>query len=402
MLKVLFAMLLVFPQLSWGKSLASFEKRFEFIKEDGKVVEIRDKSLTVKFSIRPYLEFIKNALREEQRLMQNKGDYTYLIENLFADESQQLTGDKNHPTGTKFVLNSMLALKEIDFDKVFSDPKFNEVINKFEKKLTTEMSLGGFNVLARLDNAKFFYKKNVTYQIVKWALDFAKKRLSTIPLLNTASYVLVQVEQLIRERRTFHQNMLLYYFENFPESELGLEKEEVDLAVSSIYESRISWMAFWESNFAVANWDRYGMDKFYTQVRSANSVWRANRSIFSSTFKKINFAFKETEFKEELVIVNLFDQESLFQKRPAIAHFIDKPNFIKRKRMVLQLAQLGVSYLPLPSFIKSFAERYFKSFYEQHKLTEGSLYGYFEANELEQGMENIRNQYLNPFDPLKL
>ena len=65
----------------------AFERRFHFIRNDsGEVVEVRDRSLSFRFSVRPYLEQIKRHLYEEQAMMAEKGDYYYEVESLFADD----------------------------------------------------------------------------------------------------------------------------------------------------------------------------------------------------------------------------------------------------------------------------------------------------------------------------
>ena len=83
-----------------------------------------------------------------------------------------------------------------------------------------------------------------------------------MPVLNTATYVLVEVERLIRERRHFHQNMVMHYFENVTPEKLEMTHEEVSLAWSSIYESQIPWYAKWESDSARSNWKSMGPINF--------------------------------------------------------------------------------------------------------------------------------------------
>ena len=189
----------------------------------------------------------------------------------------------------------------------------------------------------------------------------------------------------------------MHYMERH-ESELGLSKEDVDLAYSSIYESRIPWYAIWESNAAKTNWTKYGINKFYTKVRTANATLRANRTRYNTRGKRMNFAFQTVKEEEENVIINLFDRQSMLNSKPAIAFYIDNPKKMVRKRIIMQLAGLGISFLPIPSFIKNIGDSYIKSTYEKQKLTEGALYGYFEAMSNSSRMEQILMQYQNPFD----
>lgn len=373
----------------------AFQKRFKFVRDNGKLVEVRDASMTAGFSIRPYIEFIKENLKKEQALMNSKSDYFLEVEEMLAEDFKSMGDEKGDQA--QIVIDSLKALRDVDIDGIFNNPKFKTYIDQVEIKMANAMnSLNPF-VIARLDNSSYFYNRAVTYQVVKWGLDLARKIFSSVPVLNTASYVLVKVEKLIRERREFHQNMLMHYLENH-ESETGLEKEEVDLIYSSIQESRIPWFAFWESNAAKQGWAKYGVNKFYVNVRLANNRLRANRSRYSRRGTRLNFAFQEVVEKNENVIVNLFDTNDMFNSKPAVAYNLDNPQKIARKRMVLQLAGLGLSFLSLPSWIKDIADGYIKSHYEKQRITEGSLYGYFESQEDLQMQEAIIKQYQNPFD----
>ena len=193
----------------------------------------------------------------------------------------------------------------------------------------------------------------------------------------------------------------MHYLENFPAEDLGLSHDEANLVWSSVYESRIPWYAFWESKAAVNSWNKYGTGKFYQSIRTANGRLRTNQRSFDSVGKRLNYAFMEAEYKGEEVIINLYDSQDMFNSFPAVAHYINNPKKIARKRLILQLAQLGMSFLSIPDFIKSIAGNYMKSHYQKQKLTEGALYGYFETINNLEGKEMIKAQYLNPFDPLK-
>lgn len=399
-LSLIVVALFALTSISQAASVDAFTKRFELIKKEGKLIAIRDRTLDSNFSIKPYLKFIKETLLEEQRLMSSKEDYNYEIEELFSEEFYA-KGDKNNQN-IKYLVRSMNELKKLDIDKVFNDAGFKEVVTKFEKKISDAMFKYDPRIVARLDEPKYFYKRAVGYQAVKWALSFAKNRLSSIPILNTASYVIVRAEKLVRERRLFHQNMMMHYFENFSEAKLGMTHDEVNLAWSSIFESRIPWYAFWESKNAQLNWEKYGVSKFFEGVRAANRRFRTHQSNYSEVGKRINFAFRGATYKGDDVIVNMIDSENRFNSRPSISFYVNKESKVKRRRIVLQLAGLGISFVPIPAFIKNIVSGYFKSFYETQKITEGALYGHFESNASEEEMQILREQYLNPFDELTL
>ena len=154
-------------------------------------------------------------------------------------------------------MDSLAQIEKMDVERIFNDPKFHQVIQYFEAQINKGLALIGLNVIAELNDSSFFYKRNVTYEAVKMALNLAKRITSSVPILNTAAYVLVEVERLIRERRHFHQNMVMHYFENVAPEKLEMTHEEVSFAWSSIYESQIPWYAKWESDSARSNWKKY-------------------------------------------------------------------------------------------------------------------------------------------------
>lgn len=401
-LSLLFS-LTIFSHTVGAKDLTNFKKRFEFVRDQqGKLQMVKDRSIRMQFSIAPYLTFIKESLKQEQALMKQKGDYDARIESLFAgDTTENFIGYGNKNDGqAKIIVDSLRRLENVDFDAVFADEGFKEVVKKFEWKLSDALTKLDPTVLAHTTDMDFFYQKRVTYQVLNWALNFAKDRLSQIPLLNTASYVLVRVEELVRQRRLYHQNMLLHYVEQFSAEELGITHEEANHIMSSIYESRIPWFAFWESRAAQANWDKFGVNKFFTAIRFNNNRFRRMRTTFAGVGQRLNYAFQEVTLENENVVLNLFNTDNMFSRNLAVAYNRDNPGKTLRKRMVVQLAELGLSFLPLPSFIKNLGEDYMQSFYKEQVLIEGALYGHFETIGDQEGLRRLRVQVLNPFETL--
>lgn len=377
----------------------AFHQRFEFVRDaDGQLLEVRDRTISARFSTRDFISQLRSLIVQEQELMAMKHDYFYEVEDLFAEE-MMAQGDYSSEN-LSLLIRSLERLQELDVDAVFDNSEFHFVLTHFETRMTKFLSRLNPNVLARLDDPTFFYVNQVSYQVVTWGLDLARRLMSNVPVLNTVSYVIKQAEQLFVERRIFHQNILLHYLQEH-EDELDLTTEEVNHIFSSIYESRIAWFAFWESRHARENWDRYGIDRFYAQVRSANSRLRNNRHRYRQQTERYNYAFQEVITVDgDHLVVNLFDRENMFASRPATAINLDRPQRVARQRVLLQLGELGVSFLPIPSFTKSMATSYFQSFYKQQKVTEGALFGYFESRQDRAGKELIISQYLNPFDQL--
>ena len=412
-ISIMVAMLCLFAvntNTVFAKSAESFPKRFEIIRsDDGKLVGIKDRTLPVKFEVAPYVKMIKSQLMAEQSLMvENLANGTYEAElRAVLEEDKDFwtankVSKKEYEAYVQTTIDSLKELAALNVEAVFTNPMFKEVVSKFEGKITDAILLLDPTVLSNVKDPTFFYKRNVTYKAVSWALDFARKRLSNIPMLNTVSYVIVKVEKLITERRNFHQNMLMHYLENFDEKELGLTHDEVNMVWSSIYESRIEWFAFWESNNAKADWMKYGTKNFYQNFRLATGNLTKAESLYTEVGERLNYAFQDVTYNNEKVVVNLFDKESMFQSRPAVAFNYDRPTAISRKRIVLSLAELGLSFIPLSSQIKDTAGKFIKSYYVNQKITEGALYGHFESMGNERAMSQIKAQYMNPFDGLSL
>ncbi len=384
--------------------LAPFKKRFDFVRNDqGEVEFVRDRSIVMNFSIRPYVQFIKDSLQSEQKLMRSKADYDQQIEALFGEDGQSknlVNSDEKSARDAQIITDSMRQLENIDFDAVFNHPEFKEVINGFELKMGEALLKLDPTVMAHLQDKDFFYKKRLTYQVLTWGLNFAKKKLSSIPVLNTVSYVLTKVEEMIRQRRIYHQNMLLHYLENFSEGDLGLTAIEVNHIMSSIYESRIEWYAFWESNSAKANWDQYGTNTFFSNVRFNNNRLRRMGNVYPNIGKKINYGYQVATTDDGEVILDLANTSTMFNSKLAIAYYYDSPRKVQRRRMVAQLAQLGLSFVPMGSFLKGIIDNYIDSFYRQQTLSEGALYGYFESIGDDEFITVLKNQVLNPFETL--
>jgi hypothetical protein len=401
-LTLFLSLILIFSFSVDAKTSAGFNKRFQIVRdENGKLIGIRDRTLPVKFDVNPYITMIKSQILKEQNLMngQSAVNYEQSVRDLLAEDDQMaFENNSQYDTYVNRVVDSLKQLSVVNVENVFNHELFKEVVSKFSDKMTSAILMLDPTMISVVNDPTYFYYKNVTYKAVTWGLDFARKKLSSIPMLNTISYVIVQVEKKITERRTYHQNMLLHYLENFNETELGLTHDEVNLIWSSVYESRIPWFAFWESSNAKSNWQKYGVNNFYLNYRNASSTLRSNTKLYSELFERDNYAFQEVNLNGDKVIINLFDNEGIFQNKPAVAYNYTKPSQVARKRIILNLAELGLSFVPLSELIKENVSTFIKSYYEKQRLTEGALFAHFESTENISGKSQLQLQYLNPFD----
>ncbi len=382
---------LIFSSLAEADSLVdSFNKRFEFVRQDNKLVEVKDRFLGKEFKIAPLVHYYKNLLQNEQLRLNQKGmDYKTFVQNTF---------EVNDQTTPEYLVESLSTLRNIDIEKVFSNPKFNEILGKFELKIGEELEKTGLITLARPQDSRFFYKREAIYEITKMFFNMAKSQIGEVPVLNTLVFILSEAERLVRERRTFHQNMLFHYLENFSSSELGIREGESAIILSSIYESKIIWYAFWESQAASEKWDSYGKNKFAITLKLANSRLAQQQGSYETLGKRHDFAFMDATLKGKKVIINLIDKKDMFSAKHSVAYYYENPKLVVNQRILLQLAQLGLSFVNIPQTIKDFSNSYFKSMYDAQRLTEGALVGYFESKGQRQMAYQMMKQNVNPFE----
>lgn len=376
-------------------ALEGFNSRFSLVKNDeGKVVAIKLKKAVTTFSIKPFIEQLKSDLQAEQQSFKalSAGDkedqVNDMLEEMGFDPYSLVSSDGSEEA--QRLKESILNSKNIDVQATFAELNKGDFWKQFESKLNEAIMFIDPTVLTNMSDARFFYKRQATYTVVQWALNEAKKRFSNIPVLNIASFVIVRIHDMMLEQRHFHHNMLLHYFETQSEGALGLTKEEVDLAVSSIYEYRIALASINESNRAAETWSSYGMNNFYMAVRAGNNKIRSWNDPLSATrfsnISKLDFAFAKVTEKDRKTneessrIYHLHINMHAYTSKPALAYNFNKPNQVKQTRMLLNIGGLALGFLKIPDFIKSNVDSFIKSFYVEQVRMEGALVPYFEMN----------------------
>ena len=374
---------------------ALLSKRFVFKKDDqGRLDSVKMKFMG-KFSLKPYLQQIKNDIKAEIDRMQSKSYDAELDQ--FIDYLEADGNHKDIDENSLVIRDALKNLPNVNVDKAFNEIHAHGVLKRFEFELKDVLKMLDLSIIANPNDARFFYRKNVTYEVVTRALNFAKKKFDNIPILNLVSFVIVKVHDLVLEQRLFHQNMLMHYLENHDHTALGLTMKEVDHMMSSIYESRIAAINLPESNNAAANWTDYGFNKFFTMVRGANTRIRRTNSTYDAVNGRYNFAFVEVVEDGERVVKNLIDNKHSFSTKAPTAYNYDNPQKIKRTRALLNLGQLALGFLPIPGWLKDQAQNFLESFYVSQKLTEGALVGYFEENGNMNMAKKIKAQNINPY-----
>lgn len=380
-----------------NQSLDGFKKRFSLVKDDqGKVTYVRMNLVTKNWSIMPYVNQIKEDIQKEIARMQSKSYQNELEEML---QTLEEGAEKSQETKENIlaIRDSINNLPNLKLENVFSEIKSKGVLAKFEKELKEALMLLDLSVIASTEDARYFYKRNVTYEVVKKAIEFAKDKFDNIPVLNLISFVMVQVHEMVLEQRLFHQNMMLHYLQNVKEADLGITVAEADKIFSSIYESRISAVNYRESNQAAETWGKYGLNKFYSMVRTANNRLRRSARTLDEVGSRYNFAFFEAKEDGQRVVKNLVHNKHKFSGKMATAYNYDKPDEVRRFRSLLNLGQVGLGFLPLPGWLKGQVESFIESYYVEQKRLEGALIAYFDINGNQVMAKNIKKQLINPY-----
>ncbi len=385
-------------------STAGFTKRFTLVKNaEGKVTAIKVKNAVKRFTIMPFIEQIKSDLIGEQQAFLSKSDFEKEaeIDDLLIEMGYNPYSlvDEQGIEEARQIKESLLNIKNIDINAAFGEVNAKDFWKEFESKLNEAFLFVDPTVMANLEDSRFFYKKAVTHKVVVWALEQAKKKFSNVPVLNIASFVIVRVHEMMMEQRHFHHNMLLHYFENVKETELGMTKEEVDRAVSSIYEYRISPIDILSSNRAANDWLNFGFNNFYQVVRQGNSEvtsWTSPLSTMSfQNVKKLDFAFAEVTHEGVRKIYHLHHKGHMFSSKPSLAFDYSKPKKVKQMRSLLNLGQVALGFVKLPDWLKSNVVKFAQSFYVQQVRMEGALTAYFESTGNTQMVKSVYAQRAN-------
>ncbi len=412
-ISILLSLLLI--SSSFAGSLDSFKKRFKMVRnESGELIAVKDRFLITQFMISPYIKHLINSLRKEKERLSSRTYSLHSGKNLTREEeidefvknlelsegNFSLSSDSNNERFEEVketIAKALKNIEQLDIDGIFADLKKAEFFQTFEKEMKKALLYLSLNTVAAPQETKYFYRKNTAHEAIKFGLKFAKDRLSSVPLINFASYTVVHIGELLVNQRTFSQNMLMYYLQNYSEQELGFTKEEADKVMSSLFESRISWTGWSESGYASENWDIFGWDKFYRLVRASDRAMKESSDRYSAGMKKINFSFASVTENDEAKIVNLLCPAHMFTKRPATAIYMNKPQKILIERRLLGLANAAVNFLPIPGFLKSLTESVLNSFYVNQASTEGAMAAYFETKEDFKKAQIIYQQSMNPF-----
>ncbi len=404
------------PLLVNATGVEAYKKRFILVKSKstGSVVAIRDRVLDNGFTLnrlmeRMLKEWAIDKLTQQKLLSANthlsSKDLTKKEVNslIFSELDASSFGGELMADGqqySEYMTQAVEKGRAAPVVAALNDKKVQGVLKKFETKIGSILAAYDYNLVAKLDDPFHFYRGTVTKEIISVGLDMAKKQVASIPFLNVAVYVMVRYVDLVQSRRLYHQNMLLHYLESLTEEELGLSKEERKMAMSSIYESRIAATSYNEAKAAKEGWADFGSNIFFAQLRNATRSFEKSKSDYSEVGERLNYAFQDATYKGKKVILNLFDKRWMYSQKPSIAYYYAEPNRVKRARVLIQLAQIGLHFVPVHDFIKTNIDKFASSLYQSQVRTEGALAAYFDSKKNQGMKQKVISQSINPFIPL--
>ena len=367
----------------------TFFDHFAILKDEhGQVDAITFKQKSHAVSLQSLVAEIKGDLSISQSQLQITGVSPYSA--IWQEASQNSLPENMQGIEVK----AFEALGKVDVDQVFSNPHFKNAIALFENKLT---KANAFNVLAKPNDPGFFYQRALVHGIADQVLNFSLRGLDNLPVVNIVTFVIEQATLMIDQRREFSQNMILHYLDSFDPAQLSLTPEAAAKIRSSIYESRISFYAFWESRFARSHWGEYGQLYHTIAGISADAVLEKNKSKYEKIGDRLDYAFNTVSEKGKRKVVNLLDRKFLLSNEPSDAYFFDAPKKLQTQRRVMRLVQMGLRFVPIPGFLKSGAATFIQSTYASQVRTEGALFGFLDSIADKTATEVLLDQSINPF-----
>ena len=150
-------------QTAQAKSADAFFKRFQVLRTpEGKLIGIRDRTLSVKFSVAPYVKLIRSQLMKEQSLMSPtrlaNGQYDSEIKSVIEEGfDQDFSGNQDQlDENVKVVVDSLKQLTVLNIEAVFTNDVFKDVVEQFQGKMTDAILLLDPTMIANVNDPTFF------------------------------------------------------------------------------------------------------------------------------------------------------------------------------------------------------------------------------------------------------
>ena len=341
------------------------------------------------FSVKEYVNFLKEALI---LVKQNPRAFAAQMHSLdkFVDE-------EGEEVDLPFLGESALEeIAKLDIEAIFSDPMFVKLMSEYEYEIQTKYLYP--YVIAKPGDSKFWFSLAGPEELLEKFVDLAWSLLDSVPGAALAQWIFNRVMGYIEGRQSYYQQMVFHYMDAYQDDDLGFALDDAAKIRSSIYEARISWWKFWESQEAQDNWLTWGNEKFSREVREGQENFEDNRDQFDRVVGHLNWAFVATGSGEtERYVHHKLVETGFLEDTLSVGYDFQKPKKLFRMRIFLDVLHIGLRFVPAPGPIKSLVDKFINTRYRPQIGREGSLFGYFDSTGHEEAAAQTAMQSINPF-----
>ncbi len=396
-----FVVLSLFISINVMAGLRGYSERFILVKnEQGEVTAIKDRSLT-------YRRHLKEEVWASydlwmKRLAQYKNVPNPTDQELSSDFSaiSKLTEDQiDFPEK----LNNLMARLQRTWGDQESIPELNEIkekinpiLNQLEKDIEKEMTLPSWQVVASLNHPGYFYKRNVFREIIRQAASQIKLIVPVGPAVTWVIYFVKMYESYLHETKREHQSMLLYYLRTYHGEDLGLTEVEQARAISSVFESDISFYNIFEHFKARKTWDTYGLLKLEKVKEKFEARKHKYQDYFSGPVIDLTPFHSEARKDSGQVLIDFYTKKSIVEGRYSLSYYYQRPKLVLAKRIYFTIVRFIYGVLPLPPGAGTILDIYTGSKMDSQIRREGSLVAKFEASNNRDMVKKLIIQAVNP------
>lgn len=376
--------------VAWGQG-RGFEALYDHVEvvrdANGNIDELRTKNRWP-FSVKEYVEFLRDTL---MLIKSNPKAFTKDLKPF----GKVLDEDGKEVDMPMLGEAALEELAKLDVKAVFSDPKFVKLIGEFEYELQTSIIFP--YIIAKPGNSKFWFTLAGPEKLLKKFIDLAWSLIDSYPGAALAHWIFERVISYIEARQNFYQKMVLHYMEHYFDDDLGFPLDDAARIRSSIFESKIKWYKFWESQYAQDNWLTYGNVHFTGERERADRKLREHQDQFSQIVARLDWAFVATADGENRYVHHTAVETGFLDDTLSVAYDFQDPKKLLRMRVFLDLLHIGLRFVPAPGPIKSLVDKLINTRYRPQIDMEGALYGYFDSTGNAEAAERTALQSINPF-----
>lgn len=421
-----------------------FAKRFLVERNKaGQITAVRAKKFVTQVGIGPFIGVLVEALAQLPKVIKQGPtspgvvdpgilQFEEKLDELFSDSlgigaqmgpGQKLVAGTTYPEELKTIKQGLHYLAQTEGAKEQSQAAAKQAMEDPELKLAA-IELGKIaidlrpDVLAKPADPTHYFRQYVVDQAFQQILNLVIKKLPSIPYLGVIRSVLQDLSSVFEDQRTYQQYLLMNYLTLLKPEELGLSPLEVGQVLSSVYADQLKLQAAVQLRQLKEQWDSYGLRRYEQQLMATNNEIRLGKEataylegsrmlnwIYGEVFmdvkaKGTSFWSSSTGKAKTRRIYNFGARAYMFSKQPSLVWDELHPQKVKITRLLIKLGQMGIDALPIPGIIKSAANQFAQSTYQQQRLMEGALVGYAELYPLagwSKMMPIIKGQTLHPY-----